>query len=265
MVESNYIIQKMIEGILYSYNRQIDRISTGINDHNGTARNSLRSRIDLCLEITTACNFNCLNCFSFSNKENVKSKFASIELIKKNIFELAPNLIRVCISGGEPLLHPSCESILEIPNIFHDCGFILATNGSLRPELDRQIVSNNWSVAISLHGMKDAHNLYTKSLSFETVIDRISRLAAKGIVYIYTVVHDNLSVNDIDWLFKFRDDVGACLLRFTKPRPFGRYQQLMNVNLLRHIQERLDHRSVMITRSSNTIFVDINGQQRFSN
>jgi molybdenum cofactor biosynthesis enzyme MoaA len=265
MVASNYIIQKMIQGSLYCYNREFDRISMGINVHNGPARNSLRSRVDLCCEITTACNFSCLNCFSYSSNSDKRRKFASLKLMKNIILELAPHLIRVCISGGEPLLHPNLESILEFPTTFDECGFILLTNGSLRPELDRLILANNWSIAISLHGMRNAHNLYTKSQSFEAVVNRLSRLSASGIVHIYTVLHDGLSIDEIDWLFKFRDEVGACLLRFTTPRPFGRYQHLTNMTIFQHVKERLDHRSVIITRSSNTIFIDVNGLQRSTN
>lgn len=265
MVAANYIIQKLIEGSQYSYNRKLDRISLEINEHNGSARNCLQSRVDLCYEITTACNLSCLNCFSCSNVNDTKNKFASLDRLKNSLLEFAPQIIRVCISGGEPLLHPSFERILEYPNEFGDCGFVLATNGSLRPELDKIILANNWSIAISLHGMSHAHNMYTKSQSFKAVVERVSRLSARGIVHIYTVLHDCLSFDDIDWLFKFRDDVGACLLRFTKPRPFGRYQRFTNMPILQYIQERLDDHSVIITHSSNTIFIDVDGVKRSTN
>jgi molybdenum cofactor biosynthesis enzyme MoaA len=106
------------------------------------------------------------------------------------------------------------------------CGFVLNTNGTLRPDLDGVIVDNGWLVAISLHGYKQTHEWYSQWGNFEAVVERIERLAGRTTVHIYTVLHDALTANDLDWLLRFRNESGAVFLRFILPRNFGRYRPL---------------------------------------
>lgn len=264
-MEKNRFIQKMIDGRIYIYDRKIDQITSNQREDSKIfARNCSNEIIDLCIEVTTMCNFHCINCFS-NSIHSQSGIFIPIDKLKKIVKFYAPSVVRVCITGGEPLLHPFISDILEIPNEFNNCGFVLSTNASLHEEFDKTIVDNKWCVAISLHGNKRSHTKYTMSDSFETVVRRITKLSERGIVHICTVLHEDLSPSDIDWLYKFRDDVGAELIRFILPRKFGRYKLIKDTPLLTIIEESLDDKSIFIKRKSNTIFIEASGKQRFSN
>jgi molybdenum cofactor biosynthesis enzyme MoaA len=264
MVEPTKFIQKIINGYSFLYDRELDRITCPISKNTSNlSRNSLPQKVDICLEITTACNFYCNNCFCDSTPMKSDSK-APIKFIKKTITDFSSRVIRVCITGGEPFLHPNIREILKIPETVRNCGFIITSNGSLCPDLDSIILQNLWITAISLHGKEESHNSYTKSNSFRSVRDRITKLASKGVVHIYTVVHDILSYDDVDWLFNFRDETGVKFIRFINPRPFGRYQRVKNNNLLEFVRERVDEFSSLTMMASNTIFVDVDGEFRHS-
>jgi MoaA/NifB/PqqE/SkfB family radical SAM enzyme len=174
-------------------------------------------------------------------------------------------IIRNCISGGEPFTHPHIEKILDLPNIFPDCGFAIVTNGTLKKHLDSKLIENKWCILISLHGMEKAHNTYTNSCSFKTVVDRITKLASKGYVNIYTVINNYLQPEDIKWLLKFRDDAGVSNIRFLKPRPFGRYVTFKNETASSFIEEINDDRVRKMSTASNIPFIDVNGELRQSN
>ena len=174
-------------------------------------------------------------------------------------------IIRFEITGGEPLLHPDIEMLLALPEKLPSCGFVLQTNGSLRPDLDDQIVGYNWSIGVSLHGREQVHNAYTGSDSFGIVARRIDSLTREGLVHIYTVLHDELDAEDIDWLVRFRDDVGAKFLRFIVPRKYGRFQPLLNQGLVREVKALVDSRMGVKISPSRTRFVTVDGQMRRSN
>ena len=112
-------------------------------------------------------------------------------------------MIRVCLTGGEPLLHSRIQDLLKWPTLFQDLGFVLSTNATVRPDLDSQVVDNRWLMAISLHGGKDAHNAYTRSGSFLPVTNRIEALAKRTTVHLYSVIHDGMKTEDIEWLIRF--------------------------------------------------------------
>jgi sulfatase maturation enzyme AslB (radical SAM superfamily) len=162
-------------------------------------------------------------------------------------------------------MHPDIEEILHTPERIDECGFVLNTNGTLRPELDHLLIVNQWLTAISLHGRKTAHENYSRSRSFDVVTRRIESLAKDAAVHIYTVLHDGLTAKDIRWLFQFRDQVGAKFLRFIAPRNFGRVQPLTNEGLIQEVVMRLDNASGFKTSASNTRFITVCGQMRFTN
>jgi len=262
-MDSDQVIQKVINGKTYIYNRKNDTIS--LDNGNSYTPKTEGVEVEICHEVTINCNHFCENCFSNSGGKGSSSKFLDFSIIKNNIMKYEKNVIRNCISGGEPFTHPHIEKILDLPILFQNCGFVIVTNGTLGNNLDAKLIENRWCTIVSLHGMERAHNFYTKSNSFKTVTNRIAKLASKGCVHIHTVIHNHIQIDDIIWLLKFRDDTGVNNIKFLKPRPFGRYVPLEN-NLVSNFVDTIhDDKVKIMSKASNIPFIDVNGIIRRSN
>lgn len=254
----------MIDGTTYRYDRWLDVVFTESCILDVPLNRTQTDRpVDLCLEITTSCNFACQNCFSNSER-GARGRDLAIDRALDVIKAHQNQIIRLCITGGEPLMHPDIEAVLEAPSQLKECGCVLTTNGSMRQDLDELITANQWLTAVSLHGRKDAHEAYTRSDSFNLTTRRIEALARRALVHIYTVVHDGLSGDDVEWLFRFRDQTRTQFLRFMVPRAHGRFQPLRNEALLTCIKERLDARSGLKLGPSLTRFLAVGGALRDS-
>jgi sulfatase maturation enzyme AslB (radical SAM superfamily) len=259
-------LQKLIAGHEYTYDQRLDIISSGTPRPSSVydRTQGVSRPVDLCVELTTYCNFTCANCFS-SSVRGQKGIHAEIDVVEEEIRSAMPHIIRVCLTGGEPLLHPAIERLLSFPATYQDCGFVLSTNGAARVDLFPAIQAAPWLVAISLHGPKEVHNTYTKSSGFQKAERSVRQLAATNVVHLYCVLNDLLSESHLDWLLRFRDDAGAAFLRFIVPRPFGRYRPLQNVGLIMAVEERLDERSGLKTSASLTAFISADLIKRRTN
>lgn len=90
------------------------------------------------IEITGRCNMGCLHCRGVASREDYKDKIdmpvwaikKAIDFAKENSEN---NFLEIVLSGGEPLLHPNLEEIL---NYCEECGVHkeITTNGSLIDE-----------------------------------------------------------------------------------------------------------------------------------
>lgn len=161
-------------------------------------------------------------------------------------------------------MHPDIEKFLRIPSEFPDLGHVITTNGTLRSELDASLIANNWLVAISLHGGKKTHNSYSGFDSFHTIQKRIEGLANSTRVHIYCVIHDALTLDDVDWILRFRSDSGVKFVRFIIPRAFGRHRPLRKRSMLDDIEARLDSTSGIKIEASKTAFMEVSGRIRSS-
>ncbi|TKB26066.1 radical SAM protein [Desulfopila sp. IMCC35006] len=257
--------RKLIQGIEVCYDPDLDIISQDRLSRQFTSlnRTQVQGTFDLCAEITTWCNLFCQNCFSSSmaRKQGIHLEYQKVHSV---LLSKKKELVRFCITGGEPFLHPNIENFLTLPNEFSDLGCVLTTNGTLRPELDVSLIANNWLIAVSLHGREDAHNAYCGFDSFQVVRKRIESLAGYTRVHVYCVIHDGLTIEDIEWMLKFRSESGAKFLRFIVPRAFGRYRPLYRHSILEEIAVRLDGASGIKLNASKTLFLESSGIIRLS-
>lgn len=257
-------IQKTVNLQRLFYDRILDVIfQDDITDGRFYNRTQASIPTDLCIEVTQTCNMTCRNCFS-SSKAGEQSPHLPLTQLTQEISALEMNILRVCITGGEPFMHPEIEPILTLPSNFLGCGFVISTNGTLRSDLDKSLISNGWLVAISLHGGKNTHNAYTRSNSYEAAVERIHKLASQTPVHIYSVINDLTTEKDIKWLYQVRDDSGAAFLRFITPRSFGRYEPLTNKAILEFVENMIDPTSGLKTNPSLTYFISANGTRRMS-
>lgn len=255
---------KTIRGTRYVYVRWRDEIRNDEDTGSAPAREYRRTTpvgapVDLCVELTTRCNIECLNCFSRSGPGR-SYKDAELDLVHRHIDNARRELVRVCVTGGEPLLHPGIMTVLRWPVKYQDLGFVLNTNGTVRRDLDPLLAEHAWTVAISLHGARDAHEGYTRSRTFDEVVRRVRNISKTNIVHIYCALHDGIRSSDVEWLFKLRQETGCAILRFIAPRAHGRHVGVARTELIEEVRARLDDNTVLKTTASQSFLLSTGGR-----
>ena len=86
------------------------------------------------IEITNACNLQCLHCYNSSGADNSIS--IPLSIIERVFDELAENAVSpsVTLSGGEPLCHPRIHEIISLAHN-RKIALYIATNGILVEQL----------------------------------------------------------------------------------------------------------------------------------
>lgn len=260
------VISKLIGGTRVFFDREIDVIYTNTPQFDVPfRRNQADIAADICFEATTYCNVSCSNCFSESLPSR-PGRHLSLHSISEHLSSGRPRLIRVCITGGEPLMHPEAQGILELPSTFSDLGFVLTTNGTLQPSLDAQMARYGWLVCVSIHGARDSHNEYEHKDTHAIAVNRICSLSEQGVAtQIYAVVHRKFHAKDLEFLLRLRDTSGARMLRLIVPRPHGRHELVDPAAAQVLVQRYLSDTCVLVCDSSATSFVDVHGNTRASN
>ena len=148
----------------------------------------------LFFELTDRCNLGCRHCGSNCTYRN--DKFLPFAEIRKIMISVSqrydPKQIMVCLSGGEPVLHPD---LMEIIRTAHVLGFYvgMTTNGTLiddskAKELQRSGLD---TIAVSIDGTRETHDCFRGVKGcFDQAIEGIKSLKKAGIEpEIVTAVH----------------------------------------------------------------------------
>lgn len=183
----------------------------------------------LFFELTDKCNLACKHCGSSCSGKN------STFLDKKDIFkvidgvyaEYGSNSIMICLTGGEPLLHPE---FFEIVDYINKKGFVwgITSNATLiDDDFAKRLVENKMSsLAISLDGLKDTHdNLRNSVGSFENTINGINNLvnASKGKlnIMITSVIHKQ-NIHQLNDMMLLVESLNVNSWRVINLEPIGR-------------------------------------------
>lgn len=157
----------------------------------------------LFIEINSTCNLNCRHCYIPEQLKQSVLPFTEIEKIVNLVSSEFGNSVGIAITGGEPLLHPDFNKIV---NILEKKSFnwSLATNGLLltSKDIDLLIKNNCTAITISLDGNEKTHEIQRKKKGvFKKVIGVIEMLIEKRfpLIYITATIHDDNidSLNDI--------------------------------------------------------------------
>jgi len=151
----------------------------------------------LFFELTDACNLSCLHCGSNACPHN--HRYLPIESVKLVLNQVgnafSPESIMICLSGGEPLLHPNLFEIISFAkSIGFSCG--ITTNGTLvDPGVVKRLSESGIdSVTFSLDGFADTNDWFrNKAGSFDKTIQGIRNLSKysnqKIVTQITTVIN----------------------------------------------------------------------------
>lgn len=180
----------------------------------------------LFIELTDQCNLMCRHCGS--ECDPAKSHYIDADLITKAIRGIAANMdgenFMICLTGGEPLLHPDFETIVSVIN---QCGIPwgMTTNGILidRNRAERLKELNMGSISISLDGLKEEHEwLRNVPGCFDRAIEGIENLHSTGMaVQITTVVHKK-NFGRLSDMYDFVKELGVRSWRVVNIDPIGR-------------------------------------------
>ena len=151
----------------------------------------------LFFELTDACNMACMHCGSSASPCN--KTYLSYENINKVLESVAnkydPSKIMVCLTGGEPMLHPD---FYRIASRATELGFMcgITTNATLidKDAAEKIYKSGIRAVSVSLDGVREMHDWFrNKKGAYDKTIEGMKNLvaASRGVIttQFTTVVH----------------------------------------------------------------------------
>jgi len=148
---------------------------------------------DVAIDITTYCNFECVHCLRDKLAPRAHMPAELLELILGEISSVG--IQNVCLTGGEPALHPELQRILEAM-AKNEIQFSLVSNGFLFEENILPLFSGKVrkylsGVCFSLDGATaKSHDMVRKKESFKKVLKSIDACVKENIpVTVKSIIH----------------------------------------------------------------------------
>jgi len=182
--------------------------------------------------LTEGCNLACRHCWIGPRFDATGGHHATlpVELFETAIREAKPlGLSGVKLTGGEPLLHPHFNRLLEIVRR-EELKLTLETNGLLcTPEIAAEIAkSPSRSVSISIDGTNASTHDWVRGVpgAFEATRRAVSNLVAAGTrpQIIFSLMRKNVA--QVDAMVLMAEELGASSLKFNVVQPTARGQKL---------------------------------------
>ena len=147
--------------------------------------------------ITDRCNLKCSHCYGLFHKNSCEDLSESeTDILLKEI--VSSGIRRVTLLGGEPLLNPHIDKIIE--TLYkNNISILILTNGTFI-EQHKNIINKIDEFGLSLDGCEATHNKIRGKDNFKEVINSIDFIKKYGkkIVITYTLLKSN--TNDIDYI-----------------------------------------------------------------
>lgn len=202
-----------------------------INDQN-RPDSSIPDLNQIYFYLTEGCNLKCRHCWLSPkyDADGTHLKTLDIELFQSIIQEAKPlGLKTIKLTGGEPLLHPHINKLLDI-TLREELGVIIETNGWLCTQKIAEKISKltDRFVSVSLDGAdSETHDLIRGiSGSFEKAKKAIQNLSKAGIApqIIMTLMHYN--AGQLEKMVRLAEKLGASSLKFNLLQPITRGETL---------------------------------------
>jgi len=182
--------------------------------------------------LTEGCNLHCRHCWIAPKFQTQKNTYPSLtfDLFISIIKQAIPlGLSRVKLTGGEPLLHPQIEKILDAIKA-QNIRLVLETNGILcAPELAQKIAEcDNPFVSVSLDGANAETHEWMRGVKgcFDATLEGIRNLVQAGVnpQIIMTITRRNK--DQVKAVLGLAESLGAKSLKFNILQPTARGSQL---------------------------------------
>lgn len=184
--------------------------------------------------ILEGCNLRCRHCWinpPYEKEKTPKYPFVDIELFKHIIEEALPlGLSTVKLTGGEPLIHPEIDKVLN--HIHHkNLKLNIETNGvAITPELAKLILSSkkrvNLSISIDSHKPEIHEWVRGVKGSFNDAVRGVKIMVEQGFrpQVIMSIMEKNYK--DVEGLVKLAESIGAGSVKFNLVTPTARGEEM---------------------------------------
>ncbi len=196
--------------------------------------------------LTEGCNLRCRHCWIAPKYQSESGSYPALdlELFKSIIGQAKPlGLAGVKLTGGEPLLHPRINEILEYIQT-EDIGMTLETNGVLcTPELAGKMgACKNSFVSVSLDGADSETHEWVRGVEgcFDEAIEGLRNLASEGLrpQVIMTIMRHNKE--QIEQVVRLAERSGAGSVKFNILQPTARGEKMHESGEALSIEELVD-------------------------
>ena len=175
----------------------------------------------LFFEVTDRCNLRCKHCGSSCTSVGQE---LSVEDVERTLQSIRGERPMICLTGGEPLLHPDFFKIAErVTALGFDWG--MTTNGTLIDDetAERLRAAGLATVSVSVDGMEKAHNdLRGYRGAWHCAIRGVKALQNAGLrPQVTTVVHST-NISDLDPLYAELKKMEIKSWRIINVEPIGR-------------------------------------------
>ena len=206
----------------------------------------MASLTQLYLYLTEGCNLACRHCWLAPKYDalGIKYPVLDVDLMRKIFKEALPlGLQAVKLTGGEPLLHPEIESILDIIKE-ENLRLTIETNGLLcTKELAAKIARHEKAfVSVSMDGATAETHEWVRGVkgSFVAACNAVGNLAEAGLrpQIIFSVMRHNVA--EISEIIGLGEQLGAKSIKFNIIQPTARGEVLHGQDETLSLKELID-------------------------
>jgi len=198
--------------------------------------------------LAEGCNLRCRHCWiqpPFESEKKPKFPYVDLKTFRHIVDQgLELGLIAVKLTGGEPLIHPEIEKIIECIHE-KDLKLNIETNGTtLTPELARLIMSSKKRVALSIsldsHLAKIHEWVRGVKGSFNATLNGVKCMRDAG--YRPQIIMSVMRRNSghVEDLVKLAESIGAGSVKFNPVTPTARGQKLHEMGEALSVEELLE-------------------------
>lgn len=198
--------------------------------------------------ILEGCNLRCRHCWinpPYESEKKPKYPFVDLELFKYIVEQaLQLGLQSVKLTGGEPLIHPEIEKVLEY--IHHkNLKLNIETNGvAITPELAKLILASKKPVAlsVSIDSFRPEVHEWVRNVKgcFDNAVRGVKYMVEAGHrpQVIMSVMKENYM--DVEGLVKLAESIGAGSVKFNLVTPTARGEIMHQRNEVLSVEELIE-------------------------
>ena len=169
------------------------------------------------LEITSACNANCVGCGNVFPRGNLH---ITAEDCQRVLERISPHVEMLRITGGEPTLSPTFADILRTLDRLGK-PIVVFTNGLWeKPHHTIEILRNCHNldgILVSLHGYSAAsYQAFTDGDHFSTIVANIQRASEAGIVVNTNTILTHKNIDHMPEVVELATQAGAQVVAFSR-------------------------------------------------
>ena len=174
----------------------------------------------LLLEPTLRCNLNCPGCGRIREQVATENRMLTENQCLAAVDETRAPVI--CVSGGEPLLHPEISSIVN--QIIRKKRFLyLPTNGLLMEDFLREVKPSPYlNFVVHFDGLAETHDrMVGRAETFDIAVEAVKAARRANFqVYTNTTVYRNTNLEELERLFSFLTELDVSGIMMVCGSPF---------------------------------------------